>query len=311
VRRLRDGDGVTSNRCADPTIPTGIQEVQEDAAVSDDWEMVAVVEDFAMAAVTAGVEGLEPTFEEARKRPDWSKWEEAIKAELVALERIGTWSLTERPPGANVVGSKWVLRIKKNAAGEIEKYKARLVAKGFTQIYGVDFYETYAPIAKLSSFRLLLAIAARNNWPIHTAFLNGVLAEDESIYLEQLPGYATKDQKYFVLKLHKSIYGLRQGAKNWYDFLCEALADLHFKRSESDHGVFFKEEENHLLVLAIHVDDCMILGSSLTQIQKFKVEMNAKYKLTDLGPINWLLGIKITRDYHCVPLPAKLSLPSS
>jgi hypothetical protein len=130
------------------------------------------------------------------------------------LERTGTWPLTERPPGANVVGSKWVLRIKKNAAGEIEKYKARLVAKGFTQIYGVDFYETYAPVAKLSSFRLLLAIAARNNWPIHTvdfysAFLNGVIAEDKCIYLEHPPGYATKDQKYFVMKLHTSIYGLR------------------------------------------------------------------------------------------------------
>jgi hypothetical protein len=142
----------------------------------------------------------------------------------------------------------------------------------------VDFYETYAPVAKLSSFRLLLAIAARNDWPVHTvdfdsAFLNGVLAEDESIHLEQPPGYATQDQKHFVLKLHKSIYGLRQGAKNWYDLLCEAMADLNFKRSESDFGVFFKEEENHLLILAIHVDDCMILGSSLMQIQKFKAQV--------------------------------------
>jgi hypothetical protein len=218
IRRLRDGEGVASNRRADPAIPKGIQAIDEDAAVSDDWEMVGV-EDFAMAAVTAGAEGLEPTFEEAKKRPDWPKWEEAIKIELAALERNGTWSITERPPGANVVGAKWVLRIKKNAAGEIEKYKARLVAKGFTQIYGIDFYETYAPVAKLSSFRLLLAITARNDWPVHTidfesAFLNGVLAEDESIYLEQPPGYATKDQKLFVLKLHKSIYGLRQGAKN-------------------------------------------------------------------------------------------------
>jgi hypothetical protein len=217
IRRLRDGEGVTSNRRADPAIPKGIQAIDEDAAVSDDWEMVGV-EDFAMAAITAGAEGLEPTFEEAKKRPDWPKWEEAIKIELAALERNGTWSITERLPGANVIGAKWVLRIKKNAAGEIEKYKARLVAKGFTQIYGVDFYETYAPVAKLSSFRLLLAIAARNNWPVHTidfdsAFLNGVLAEDESIYLEQPPSYATKDRKMFVLKLHKSIYGFARARR--------------------------------------------------------------------------------------------------
>jgi hypothetical protein len=192
------------------------------------------VEDFAMAAITAGAEGLEPTFEEAKKRPDWPKWEEAIKIELAALKRNGTWSITEHPPGANVIGAEWVLRIKKNTAGKIKKYKARLVAKGFTQIYRIDFYETYTPVTKLSSFRLLLTITACNDQPVYTinfegTFLNGVLAEDESIYLEQPPSFATKDQKLFVLKLHKSIYGLWQGAKNWYDFLCEALADLNFK----------------------------------------------------------------------------------
>ena len=116
------------------------------------------------------------------------------------------------------------MRIKKNAAGEIEKYKARLVAKGFTQIYGVNHYETYAPVTRLASFRLLLAIAARNGWAVNTfdfdsAYLNCKLKDDEVIYLEQPVGYETRDRGSWVWRLVKALYGLKQGAKNWYDSL--------------------------------------------------------------------------------------------
>ncbi|RDB21868.1 Retrovirus-related Pol polyprotein from transposon TNT 1-94 [Hypsizygus marmoreus] len=300
LRRLREGEGQTSNRPSSPPIPVGIQEGSEVGDVADEWEMVAV-EDVAMAAVTEGVEGLMPSYSEAKKRPDWPKWEEAIKVELENLKQNGTWELVERPAGVNVVDCKWVLRIKKNAAGEIEKYKARLVARGFTQIHGVDFYETYAPVARLASFRLLLAIAARNGWPVDSfdfdgAFLNSVLDDDEVVYLEQPAEYAEKDRKQYVLRLHKALYGLRQGAKNWYDALCVALADLGFRRSEADHGVFYKIEGEHIVILAIHVDDCMGVGSSAKLLQDVKEQLNKKYKLTDLGPASWLLGIKIRRN---------------
>ena len=209
--------------------------------------------------------------------------------------------MVERPPGANVAGSKWVLRIKKNSAGEVEKYKARLVARGFTQIYGVDYYETYAPVARLASFRILLALAARNNWPIHSfdfdsAFLNSKLEEDEVIYIEQPPGYETKDPKYWVWRLWKALYGLKQGARNWYKALCRAMEELGFTRLEADHGVFFKRIGEDVVILAVHVDDCAVTGNSMTIIEEFMIEMNKKYKLTDTGPASWLLGIKITRD---------------
>jgi Reverse transcriptase (RNA-dependent DNA polymerase) len=137
------------------------------------------------------------------------------------------------------------LQIKKNAAGEVEKYKARLVAKGFTQIYGIDYYKTYAPVAKLASFRLILAIAARNEWVVDTfdfdsAYLNSELGDDEVIYLEQPVGHETRNQKDYVWRLLKTLYGLKQGAKNWYDVLYQALVKLGFKRTEADHGVFYK-----------------------------------------------------------------------
>jgi Reverse transcriptase (RNA-dependent DNA polymerase) len=112
--------------------------------------------------------------------------------------------MVERPPGANIVNSRWVLCVKENAAGEVKKYKACIVAKGFTQIYGIDFYETYTPVARLASFRLLLAITAHNNWPVDafdfdSAYLNSILDnEDETIYLEQPSHYPTMDQNCYV-----------------------------------------------------------------------------------------------------------------
>ena len=129
---------------------------------------------------------------------------------------MGTWRLVKGPPNTNVVDSKWVLQIKKNSAGEINKYKARLVAKGFTQIYGVDYYETYAPVARLTSFRLLLAIAARNGWAVDnfdfdSAYLNSKLGDDETIYMEQPPDYDTKNWREWVMLLMKTLYGQKQG----------------------------------------------------------------------------------------------------
>ena len=294
VKMLKEGSAVTGQRSL---LPRGIQQGSRVESVDD-----GVVEEHAMATVIESAEGIMPSYEEARKRPDWPKWEQAIQKELESLKKSGTWGLVKRPPGANVVDSKWVLRIKKNAAGEIEKYKARLVARGFTQIYGVDYYETYAPVARLSSFRLLLAIAARNNWPVDTfdfdsAYLNCVLGDDEIIYLEQPPGYETDDPNHWVWRLYKSLYGLKQGAKNWYEALRKALDELGFERTEADHGVFVKKAPGNIIIVAVHVDDGMITGSSKLLIDKFKVEMDKKYKLTDLGPANWLLGIKINRDF--------------
>lgn len=164
-------------------------------AMAADVECVAQVKN-AMAAAMGDAECIEPTYQEAKRRPDWPKWQDAIQAELESLVANGTWCVVERPASANVVDLKWVLHVKKNAAGEIDKYKARLVARGFTQVYGVDYYETFAPVAKLSSFRLILAIASRNGWPadsfdFNSAYLNSKL--DEDVYLEQPPDHEFAD----------------------------------------------------------------------------------------------------------------------
>ena len=175
------------------------------------------------------------------------------------------------------------------------------MASGFTQIYGVDYYETYSPVARLASFRLLMAIAARNGWALDNfdfdqAFLNSKSGEDEVIYLEQPPGYETKDREHWVHRLLKPLYGLKQGLKNWYDALHKALLELGFTRSEAGHGVFFKRVGKDIVILAIHVDDGIVTGNNVALIKQFKEEMNKKYKITNLGPVYSLLGIKVTRD---------------
>jgi hypothetical protein len=158
-----------------------------------------------------------PTVEEAMKRPDWPQFKQAMDVEMEAMKRTGTFGdgLVPRPIGRNVAGSKWALRIKRKANGEIDKYKARLVARGFTQVQGVDF-ETFSPTAKLSSLRTILSIATRFDWDIKVfdysaAFLNGEFTPDEEIYMEQAPHYINGNQG-DVIRLHRTIYGLKQVA---------------------------------------------------------------------------------------------------
>jgi hypothetical protein len=236
---------------------------------------------------------------EARSRSDWHCWKEAMDREISTLEKAGTWDTVPRPTGKNIVGSKWVFRVKRKADGSVDKYKARLVARGFTQIYGVDYFTTYSPVAKLTSFRTLLAIAARYDWDIESfdfngAYLNGELEDNEEIYMQSPPGYDS--DAHTVKYLRKSLYGLKQAGRRWYDTLARALTDLGFVISSADPGVFYTRVDEHLLVLAVHVDDCILTGSSPDLIAQYKTKLNACYALTDLGPIHWLLGIKITRD---------------
>jgi len=270
------------------------------AELDDEWVAVNLGGDASgMSAAMAEADALEPTYDEAKTRSDWPQWQDAIQVELDNLKAAGTWEIVERLRDTNVVDSKWVFRVKKDADGNISKWKARLVARGFTQVYGVDYFETFAPVAKLASIRTILAIAARNNWDIsmfdfHSAYLNGEL--DEDIYMEQPPYYETADRGRYVVKLNKTLYGLKQAGKKWYDSLCRSLADIGFKKTEADPAVFFVHAGNHVVILAIHVDDSTMTGSSVTLQNEYKARINAKFQLTDLGPISWLLGLAITRD---------------
>ena len=162
---------------------------------------------YALAAEISEAEALEPqTLKEARSRPDWPLWEKAINEELATLRATGTWELVDIPSNANLVGSKWVFQVKKDTAGHVVWYKARLVAQGFSQVPGVDYFDTFAPVARLSSIRAVLAIAAVENLEIHQidikgAYLNGVLTSQETIYMCQPPGYPDQSNPTKVCRL--------------------------------------------------------------------------------------------------------------
>jgi hypothetical protein len=171
------------------------------------------IEEAAAAAVQAA--GGDPkSLREAQTRSDWRSWKEAMDRELSTLQQAGTWETVPCPTDKNVVDCKWVYRTKYSANGTIDKHKARLVARGFTQIYGVNYLETYSPVAKLASLRTILVLAARLDWDIecfdfNAAYLNGELKESEEIYMEQPPGYAEGGAGY-VKRLKKALYGLKQ-----------------------------------------------------------------------------------------------------
>ena len=309
IRRLCSGEGVMSTKPMEMgQIPKGVQqtdlpkieEVIEEADVVEIAESSNDLDEMiAVAIASSEMDETEPSYEEARRRSDWPKWRKAIDVELENLKTAGTWEVVERPEGTNVVDSKWVFRLKKDAEGRVVKWKARLVARGFTQIYGVDYFETFAPVARLASIRTILAIAARNYWEIdmfdfHSAYLNGVL--DEDIYMEQPPYHEEKDRSHYVVKLKKSLYGLKQAGRKWYDSLRHSLAEVGLTRSAADPAVFYARVGVDIVVLAIHVDDTTITGSATKLIKEFKGRIHDKFEITDLGPVSSLLGLVIERD---------------
>jgi Reverse transcriptase (RNA-dependent DNA polymerase) len=162
IRDILQGKGSTTGFISRPNpadLPAGLQAPESHAAIT--FEAVDGEDEYILIAMTAEVEAIEPqTLAEAKRSPDWLHWQQAMQEEIQTLEKAGTWEVVEALPNANIIGSKWVWQIKKNAAGEVEHFKARLVAQGFMQVPGVDYFDTFAPVAKLSSVRTVLALAA-------------------------------------------------------------------------------------------------------------------------------------------------------
>jgi hypothetical protein len=246
-------------------------------------------DEYAMAAEIGETEALEPrSLAEAKRRPDWHLWEKAIQEELATLKTAGTWKLVDAPERANVAGSKWVFQAKKDAAGNVVRYKARLVAQGFSQVPRVNYFDTFAPVARLASIRTVLAFAAAENYEtgqidIKGAYLNGELTKDEVIYMKQPPGYSVSDPNgtSLVCHLQKTLYGLKQSGRRWYQKLVEIMEKLGFKRCEVDQAVFYRRGEEKLIIVLVHVDDCTIVAKTQPLITCFKIEIAKHVEITD------------------------------
>jgi hypothetical protein len=250
--------------------------------------------------VRKAVVGDEPSsFGEAMEGPNASEWEKSTREEYESIMKNKTWTLVDLPPERKAIGCKWVFKVKYDAQGNVERYKSRLVAKGYSQTEGVDFNETFAPVAKFNSIRLLIALAAQYDLELHqmdvkTAFLNGDL--EEEIYMEQPEGFILPGNENKVCKLQRSIYGLKQAGRSWYKKIDNFFLKQGFQRTHADCCVYQRNKEGSILTVAIYVDDLLILGSNLNSVNDLKAELSKRFEMKDLGEAHYCLGIEIARD---------------
>ncbi|KAG7599415.1 Reverse transcriptase RNA-dependent DNA polymerase [Arabidopsis suecica] len=236
------------------------------------------------------------TYEEAIQH---KVWRDAIEAERQAMINNHTWDEEDLPRGRKAVTSKWVFTIKYKSDGEIERYKARLVARGFTQKYGEDYLDTFAPVAKLHTVRVVLSLATNLEWDlwqmdVKNAFLQGEL--EEEVYMRPPPGLEDKEAPGKVLKLNKAIYGLKQSPRAWYHKLSTTLLGRGFKRSEADHTLFTLPSQEGIVVILVYVDDIIISGNDKVGIQDTKDFLKSVFDIKDLGELKYFLGIEVCRS---------------
>jgi hypothetical protein len=244
-------------------------------------------------------DGGEPeSYDEALQIEDSIKWELAMKDEMNSLMTNQTWELTVLPQKKKALHNKWVYRVKEEHDGS-KRYKARLVVKGFQQKEGVDYTDIFSPVVKLTTIRLVLGIVAAENLhleqlDVKTAFLHGDLEED--IYMHQPQGFIVQGKENLVCKLRKSLYGLKQAPRQWYKKFDSFMYSTGFTRCQADHCCYVKSFDNSYIILLLYVDDMLIAGSSIEEINNLKKQLSKQFAMKDLGPAKQILGMRITRD---------------
>ena len=223
-------------------------------------------------------------------------WINAMQDELCQFKRNEVWELVPRPEGTNVIGTKWIYKNKSDEQGIVTRNKARLVAQGYTQIEGVDFDETFAPVARLESIRLLLGVACFLKFKlfqmdVKSAFLNGYL--NEEVYVEQPKGFVDPNCPDHVYKLKKALYGLKQAPRAWYERLTEFLVTHGYRKGGIDKTLFVKEKDGKLMIAQIYVDDIVFGGMSDEMVQHFVRQMQSEFEMSLVGELTYFLGLQV------------------
>ena len=225
-------------------------------------------------------------------------WIQAMNFELEALKHNKTWIFVDPPPNIKPIGCKWVYKVKHKADGSIERYKARLVAKGYNQVEGLDFFDTFSPVAKITTVRTLIALASIHSWHLHqldvnNAFLHGDLHEE--VYMH-VPQGVTSPKPNQICKLLKSLYGLKQASRKWYEKLTGFLVSQGYKQSNADHSLFILDTNDSFTALLVYVDDVILAGNSISEIDRIKALLDAEFKIKNLGKLKYFLGIEVAHS---------------
>ena len=277
------------------------QEQEQEEEVEDEprrSKRIRTEKSFGPNFLTYMLESEPQSYKEAMNSLEGSLWKEAIKSEIDSILQNHMWELVDLPPSSKPLGYKWIFKRKMKTDGTINKYKARLVIKGYKQKEGLDYFDTYSPVTRITSIRMVLAIAALRNLEIHqmdvkTAFLNGDL--DEEIYLEQPEGFVAPGQEKKVCKLVKSLYGLKQAPKQWHQKFDSVVLANGFKINECDKCIYIKNTVNGYVILFLYVDDMLIVGSDDEMIKSTNALLSTRFDMKDTGLADVILGVKILR----------------
>ncbi|KAG8478195.1 hypothetical protein CXB51_027990 [Gossypium anomalum] len=262
-------DGTNASLLEEDQNSPDLQPTEIEAEAEDDYDDAPIRGTRTLADIyeRCGMTIVEPScYAEAVKE---ECWQEAIEAELKMIQKNDTWELVNRPENRKVIGVKWVFRTKTNSDGSLNKHKARLVVKGYSQQQGVDFFETFAPVARLDTIRLLFALPE---------------------------GFEVSGEEHKVYRLKKALYGLKQAPRAWYDRIDAYLSRLGFTKSISEPTLYVKKDEKEtLLIVSLYVDDLLVTGSKDELIEDFKKQMQNFFEMTDLGLMTYFLGIEVNQ----------------
>lgn len=232
-------------------------------------------------------------FKSTVKHPHWLT---AMHQEMEALHWNNTCTLVPQHEHHNIVGCRWLFRTKYHADGSIERHKARLVAQGFSQVSGIDYSQTFSPVVKASTIRIVLSLAVLNNLKLHqldvnNAFLNGEL--HELVYMKQTPGFQDPIFPHHVCRLNKAIYGLKQALRAWFHRLSTFLVASGFVCSKAGTSLFVFKWDSCILYLLVYVDDLILTGNQEVVIQSFITKLHDTFAIKDLGRLNFFLGLEV------------------
>jgi hypothetical protein len=222
-----------------------------------------------------------------------------VVEEMDSLDKNEAWDIVEFPARRKYASSKWLFKNNFNAQGKMQKYKAQFVAKGYSQVERIDFGDIFSPVAKLTSIRFLLSIVVTFDLEVEqmdgkTTFLHGDL--EEEMYMKQPKEFLVKGRKELVCKMKKSLYGLKQSPRMWYQNFDTYMLGLGFVRSRVDHCVYSKQVGNHFIYVVLYVDDMLLVGNNMVVIKEVKSQLSSKFDMKDLGVANVILGMEIKRD---------------